>query len=117
MDNYALERINMNEYLIVCLDYDSVLNYLDEVENDLAKHVQQCELIVDQLLVSGNGKNRFISCCFCDGKIDLKTAKNLSANCEVRKISSEILSKYLNRLKYSILTDKQLDGIRQGQAI
>jgi hypothetical protein len=99
------------------MDYESILNYLDEIENEFLITSNEGQLIIDQLLVTGNSKNRFISCQFSYGKIELKSALNIDAKKEFKEITSEILKQYFSILKYSILTDNQLLLIREGHAI
>lgn len=75
--NYYLKQLNTDQYYLVCMDYNSILNYLDEIENDPLIISNEGELIIDQLLVTGTGKNRFLTCQFSYGKIRLTTAKIL----------------------------------------
>ena len=117
MINYLIRKLNVDQYYLVCMDYNSVLNYLDKVEKEPLIRSNAGNLIIDQLLVAGNGKNRFLSCQFSHGEIKLDTAKNVDATDAFKRISSELLNKNLEALKYSILTDNQLDLIRQGQVI
>lgn len=99
------------------MDYNSILNYLDEIESEHLVGSHEGELIIDQLLVAGNGKNRFISCKFSCGKIELETAKNIEGLFEYKKITTEFLKQYYTNLKYSILTDSQLKMIREGHVV
>ena len=117
MINYYLQQLNDGQYYLVCMDYNSILNYLDEVENESLIQSNEGNLIVDQLLVSGNGKNRFLACQFSYGKIILNTAKNIDSTDIFKRTSSELLNQNLDTLKYSILTDSQLELLRQGQII
>lgn len=117
MINYVFRKLNNNQYLLVCMDYNSILNYLDEIESEHLIGFHEGELIIDQLLVAGNGKNRFISCQFSYGKIELETAKNIEGLFEYKKITTELLKQYYANLRYSILTDSQLRMIREGRVV
>lgn len=99
------------------MDYQSVLNYLSDVEDERLIQSNSGELIIDQLLVAGNGKNRFLSCQFSHGEINLNTAKNIAATDNFKSISSKVLAQNIDRLKYSILSDNQLELIRQGHVV
>jgi len=117
MINYLLKQLNNDQYYLICMDYRSILNYLDEVENETLIQSNEGELIIDQLLVAGNGKNRFLTCQFSHGNIKLDTAKNVNGTVVFRRISSELFNKNLEAIKYSILTDSQLELIRQGHIV
>ena len=71
-------------------------------------------LLIDQLLVSGNGKNRFFSCLFDHGEINLSTAQTVLPADYYRKLATQLLRDNIPRLKYSILTDQQKESIRKG---
>ncbi len=117
MIHYVFKQLNSNQYYLVCMDYNSILNYLDEIESEYLIESNEGELIIDQLLVAGNGRNRFISCLFSYGKIELGSAKNIEGSYEYKRLTTELLKQYYNDLKYSILTDNQLKMIREGQVI
>ena len=116
MINYAFEKLNNTQYFLVCLNYESVLNYIDAIEDSDLIGCNGIELIIDQLLVAGNGRNRFISCQVLDGKINLSTAKNIEGILQYRELTTKILRQYYSCLKYSVLTDSQLNMILEGQA-
>jgi len=117
MVNYLIKQLDIDQYYLICMDYNSVLNYLDEIENEPLIRSNTGNLIIDQLLVTGNGKNRFLACMFSHGEIKLNTAKNVNVTDAFKRISSELFNQNLDALKYSILTDTQLDLIRQGQPV
>lgn len=114
---YVVKQLNSNQIYLICMDYDSILNYIDEIEDESLLKSNSGEIIIDQLLVAGNGKNRFISCQFNYGKIELGTAKNIEGIYDYRRITVELLKEYQNELKYSILTDSQLRQIHEGHII
>ena len=117
MEKYLIRKLDENQYFLVCMDYNSVLNYLDVIENEPFIQNNQGDLVVDQLLVAGNGKNRFLICQFSYGEIILETAKNIDVPDTLRRNTSELLNQHFEALKYSILTKHQLDMIRQGQMV
>ena len=85
---------NDNEILLVGLTEDSFLSYLNSIEKRaLVKHVKNGQLIVDNLLAIGNSPNRFISLELKDGKVDLKSAKRISATEFIKQKSLQLLQK------------------------
>lgn len=114
---YEFKQLNSNQIYLICMDYNSILNYIEEIESESLLGSNAGELIIDQLLVAGNGKNRFISCQFNYGKIELGTAKNIEGSYDYKRITAELLKEYQNNLKYSILTDSQLKQIQEGHVI
>ena len=74
-------------------------------------------IIIDQLLTTGNNKNRFISCEYQKGKIKLFTAKNVDCSENIRKISSQVLKNNYELIENSILTKNQKQCIKEGRAI
>lgn len=119
MNNFVLHEINKENLLLVCLDHNSFIAYVPEMQDD--EHIQSNEgnLIIDQLLVTGDGNNRFLLCGFSHGRISLNEAQVISHEDtrEYRKISSRILNNNFNMLEYSILTDKQLEMIHNGDVV
>lgn len=115
--NYLIEQLDQGQYYVLCMDYHSILNYLDEVENEEIIRSNDGNLIVDQLLVAGDGKNRFLACRFNHGKVLLETAENVAGTLEHRSAASRLLNQHIDLLKYSILAESQLESIRQGQVV
>lgn len=114
---YYLMRLDKEHYYLVCLNYDSVLNYLNEIESEGLLQANEGTLLIDQLLVTGNGRNRFLSCDFSNGKLKLNSAKNVDGSKTFKLLTSQILFKYLDKIKHSILTDEQVEAIRHGCAV
>lgn len=117
MMNYLIEQLKQDQFYILCMDYSSILGFLDEVENEEMIRATSGNLVVDQLLIAGDGRNRFLSCKFISGKVLLETAENITGTDEYRGIASRLLSQRIDLLKYSTLTETQLESIRQKQAV
>jgi len=116
MSNYYIKKLDNAQYFLVCIDYHGLATYVDEVENDCLIQSNEGSLIIDQLLVAGNGKNRFFSCDFSYGKINFNTAKRISGTDIFRRTTSELLLNQTSKdLKYSILTDYQLELLYKGK--
>lgn len=105
--------------MLLCLDYNSILSYIAEISSNLDTMSNYGTLIVDQLLVAGNGCNRFFKCHYSNGSIDLSSAENIDCdeNAKYREISSDILRNNSEYLQYSILTDSQLETIIDGGSV
>lgn len=118
MGNYVLYQLNNDQYdyFIICLTHESILNYLDQLENDLRFRNSSGKLLIDQLLVTGNGKNRFIICNFEHGEIILSTARNVVPVNKYKDLTIKLLQQNYELLKCSILSDHQRELILEGQA-
>lgn len=117
MSNYLLYQLNNDQYdyLLLCLTYESILNYLDQLENDQLIQNSSGKLLIDQLLVTGNGKNRFIACDFKHGEIILSTAINVTPENKYKDLTIKLLQQNYELLKYSILSTHQRELILEGQ--
>lgn len=119
MKKYILEKINEDEYtyFIISLTYESILDYIEDIEKKLSIEKNKILILIDQLLTTGNNKNRFISCEYQNGKIKLYTAKNVDCSNDIRKISSQVLKDNYELIENSILTKNQKQCIKEGRAI
>ena len=115
--DYLIRQLNSRQFYLLCLDENGILYNLDEIENEDLILFNEGELIIDQLLVAGNGRNRFLSCRFANGELELGSAKNIEPSDGIRRISSKLLLKNIDLLDSSILTDAQLDLLRHGGVI
>ena len=104
------------DYLIVCLNYDSVLTHIKEIEHIIDKDYEG-KILVDQLLSSGNGINRFIECDYGKGKININTFKNAIVTDDMRKESEEIMKSHPLELLRSILPKSMKDKIIRGELV
>lgn len=104
--------------LITCLTYESILNYVEMVQSDLVKEgIYYGIILIDQLLVTGNGKNRFLALRLKDGKLMFDTAINVVADVYYRLLTSNALRTNPMSLKNSILTQEQKSKILSGGVI
>lgn len=104
------ETSNDDELLVICLNYDSILNYIDELEIAINKLNEKKILVIDQLLITGNGKNRFIECEIESGHIQLSSAKVIKPVSDILKVSTEF---FLNNIK--IVNDSFLSEYEKNQ--
>lgn len=114
MKNYEIQQLQDKKYnaLLLWLSSESIIEYITEIEHEPLLMQSKGTLLIDQLLITGDGKNRFVSYLYDHGKIDLTTAKRVEQN-NYKKISKELLRKNFELLKYSILTKKQLQEIKE----
>jgi hypothetical protein len=104
-------------YFIICLSYESILNYINDIEKEIGENKDKKTILIDQLLVTGNGRNRFLSVDICDGKIDFTSAKNVDAKQYYHQLTCSELKRNKDILKYCILTDRQVNMILEGLVI
>ena len=117
MKEYVLRKIDDGKYYLFCLSFDSILNYLHDLENDEEIKANTGIIIIDQFLVAGNGENRFVACNFSDGVIEISSAKNFGHKAEFDALALNALQDNFNLLDGSILTKKQRELILEGQLI
>jgi len=117
MKEYEICKVASNEYdaFLLCLTFESILGYLEHIESEPLITKSKCgTLLIDQLLTTGNGRNRYICCKFCDGRIDISSVTNVSPNEYYREISLNLLRDNIELLHNSILTDIQRVNIIRG---
>lgn len=93
MHEYIIFDTNVDDYdrCVLCLSFESLLSYIKEIEAELAEEMMEGKILIDQLLVTGNGANRFVSCVFSNGRLDFKTAQNVAPADFFRKETIEWL--------------------------
>ena len=79
MQNFILKEINQDGYdrFLLCLSFDGLATCLNSIEASLELAHTSGKILIDQLLITGNNDNRFLSCDFSNGRLDFKTAKNI----------------------------------------
>jgi hypothetical protein len=119
MKEYYIRKLHKSSYdcYLLCLSYDSILNYIDNLEKEVCFDLPKGAIIIDQLLVAGNGKNRFISCYFEHGKLNLTTAQNATPEDEYRYLAVEYLRNNIQVLENSILSESLQERILEGVAV
>lgn len=117
MKQYELLHCKQSEFdcLLICLSPESIHNYLDSLCNNNFIKTSKGKIIIDQLLLTGNEYNRFISFNFDHGIIDFNSSTYNSPKDKIRAMSLSVLRKNISELKYSILTDNQVSCILNNQ--
>lgn len=116
MKKYAIYETVDREYngFLLCLTFESLIDYLDCIEMEPLISCSNGTLLIDQLLITGNGRNRYISCSFFNGKINISSVKNVLPDQYYRNLSLDLLQKNYALLHNSILTDAQKEKIKKG---
>ena len=114
MNEYTIIKTNIEDYdrLVLCLSFESLLTYIKKIEQALAKDNLDEKVLIDQLLITGNGTNRFMSFSFSHGKFDIKTAQVVNPTEHYRKETVEWLHNNYHYVEHSILTAEQRQKIK-----
>lgn len=100
---------------VVCLSYDSIYSYMQLIQNDLkARNVRKAKVVFDQLLITGNSRNRFLSIDFSDNIFLFNTAQNIIPEMSIRQKTHSILFENIKLLDNCVLTEKQVNMIKKG---
>lgn len=118
MCEYIIFDVNVDGYdkYVLCLTFESLLFYIRKIEAELAEEMIEGKILIDLLLVTGNGTNRFVSCVFSNGQLDFKTAQNVTPAEFFRKETVEWLHDNYSYVKNSILTEEQRQKIKDNIA-
>ena len=116
MGEYVVKKVNINNYhrFLLCLTFESVIKYLDSIESSPQITGYSGDILIDQLLVTGNGENRFISCKITQGKLDCSSAHSVQPDKQFREMTSKWLNKHYSYVEHSILTEHQRHCIKSG---
>ena len=74
---------------------------------------QTGKILIDQLLVTGNSRNRFISCEYINGILDLTTAQTVRGDRYFKNIATKWLNAHYAYVENSILTEDQRKYVRE----
>lgn len=115
MSEYVIIKANIEGYdrFVLCLSFDSLFTYIEKIEDVLAKNNTSEKILFDQLLITGNSANRFMSCDFLEGKLDFRTAHAVKPNDYFRKETVGWLHKNYCYVENSILTKEQREKIKE----
>lgn len=114
MNEYKIIKTNVGDYdiLVLCLTSESLLNYIKKIECSLSETDTEETILIDQLLITGDGANRFMSCLCKNGKLDFRTAHTVVPEEYYRKKTIEFLHDNYWYVENSILTDGQKQKIK-----
>lgn len=114
MNEYKIIKTNVEGYdrFVLCLTFESLSTYIKEIECSLSGAEKDETILIDQLLVTGDGVNRFMSCLFKNGRLDFKTAHAVTPAEYYRKKTVEFLHDNYCYVENSILTEAQRQKIK-----
>lgn len=118
MSEYTIFNTNVDGYdrYVLCLSFESLLYYIRKIEIVLAEGKREEKILIDQLLITGNGTNRFMSCVFSDGRLDFRTAQIVIPSDFFRKETVKWLHDNYSYVENSILTEEQRQKIKDNTA-
>lgn len=118
MNEYTIIKTDVEDYdrLVLCLSFESLLTYIKKIEQVIAIDNVDEKILIDQLLITGNGTNRFISFSFSHGRFDIKTAQIVNPTEYYRKETVEWLHNNYHYVEHSILTAEQRQKIKDNIA-
>ena len=117
---FKIYNLNADLYdcMVICLTYESIFSYIDALQKAIFDSgVKDGTVLIDQLLISGNGKNRFLTIKYSNGLFDYTSAKNTEANIKYHQITSYELKNDESLLENSILSSRQISLIKKGCVI
>ncbi len=114
--NCVVKRVNEYGYsgFVLWLSSESLLDNLNDIENALRELDVQGQVLIDQLFLTGDGYNRFLSCDFKGGKLDLRAACIVEPIELFCKETTRWLHDNYSYIENSILTESQRRQIRDG---
>ena len=114
MNGYVIKRINKDGYdrFLIWLSFESLFDHLNSMEESLNASNASGRILIDQLFITGDGDNRFISCEFEDGKLNFQTVCVVRPADSLRKETVDWLHDHYSYVENSILTDAQRKKVR-----
>ncbi len=114
MNEYIIIKTHSDGYdrLVLCLTSESLTTYRSNLETALAQEIETGKILIDQLMVTGNGPNRYISCEFSDGRLDFKTAQIANPAESFREETVKRLHDNHLYIENSILTEEQRQKVK-----
>ncbi len=115
MKNFVAKKIDKCGYkrFLLLLSFESLMEYLDSIEESSNIIQASGKILIDQLFITGDEENRFISCELKNGKFDLKTACIVCPEKSFRMETVRWLHDNYCYVENSILTDRQRRSIKE----
>ena len=113
MKNYILHSVRNKKYdaLLLCLSHENIFSFVEDLQHNSLIQSNKGTLLLDQVLVTENGANRFVALPYDKGKVDFTKAHNASGDFDMRQLSTELLKANIPNLQYTILTKSQRDKV------
>lgn len=76
MSEYIIFNTNVDGYdrYVLFLSFESLFFYIRKIEILLAEGKREERILIEQLLITCNGTNRYMSRVVSDGRLDFRTA-------------------------------------------
>lgn len=119
--NFKTYHLSEGAYncFVICMSYKSIFDLFDQICIELkSKGITTAEVLFDQLFVTGNKNNRFLSITYNNGSLLHSTAANvLPTEKKYRQLTSYEFRKNNSLLDASALSEAQKAMIRKGLVI
>lgn len=111
---FIIGQTKSKEYkaVLLLLSTESFIDQLREIEEDSNIKESSGTFLIDQLFLTGNNKNRFVSCYCENGKLDLETVHIVQPDISIQKEITEWLYSHYEYVENSILTKRQKEKIK-----
>jgi len=106
MKNYKIQEANHAKYryMIFAINDDSPLEYLQDIEKDLAKKNFVGWIVFDLLLSHGDEYNRYVEAYFNGKSFDLKSFTYLTSKEELNPLSINFFKKHPEYIDKGVLS-------------
>jgi hypothetical protein len=110
-----LKKVNKDGYdrFLLCLSFESFFEQIKGIEEMASMRDLSGKILIDQLFITGNGQNRFLSCNYKNGKIDFGTAQIVNPSIDFRKETVDWLHSNYDYVENSILTEDQREKVKE----
>ena len=80
MNTFVIKETNTDGYdrFLLWLSFESLIDHLSSIEEAPNMVNSSGRILIDQLFITSDGDNRFMSCDLQNGKLNFKTAHNVS---------------------------------------
>ena len=103
---------------VLCLSYANITSFVCQIKAELIeKNIEEAMILFDKLLISGNGKNRFMAVKYTKGDFIFNDANSVDADPIYRQYTSSYLRNQRQYVNNSVLTEKQKRLIEIGCVI
>lgn len=118
MSDFIIKATNKDGYdrFLLWLSSESLLDHMDCIEESQDIINVSGKILIDQLLLTGNEYNRFITFNLVNGKLDFRTAKIVTPPYSYRIETINLLRENYCYVENSILTAEQRRKVRDGVA-
>ena len=117
MKNYKIQKVNniniKYEYIIFAINDDSPLEYLQDIEKDLAKKNFKGLVLFDLLLSNGDEYNRYVEAYFNGKFFELSSFKGPTLNQEIERISINFFKKHPEFIDKGVLSSIDIFKIKE----